>query len=69
MVLQAPQVWSQYTAGNCGVAVCHIDSGMPWTNNHWYNPGEYAGFPHVDDDANGTTTSHMLRSSLFDRNL
>ncbi|CAL8469682.1 g9223 [Coccomyxa elongata] len=57
--LQAPQVWSQYTAGNCGVAVCHIDSGMPWTNNHWYNPGEYAGFPRVDDDANGVVDDYF----------
>lgn len=53
MCRQVAGVWQQYTFGNCGVTVCHIDSGMPWTNNHWYNPGEYAGIPGVDDDNNG----------------
>lgn len=55
-------MWSQYTFGNCGVAVCHIDSGMPWTSNHWYNPGEYAGFPYVDDDGNGASSSSIMLS-------
>ncbi|EIE21403.1 subtilisin-like protein [Coccomyxa subellipsoidea C-169] len=57
--LQAAAVWSGYTFGNCGVAVCHIDSGMPWTNNHWYNPGEYAAFPFVDDDGNGVIDDYF----------
>ena len=52
-LLQVGQVWSQYTAGNCGVVVCHIDSGTHWTSNNWYNAGEYAGIPLVDDDGNG----------------
>ena len=52
-LLQVGQVWSQYTAGNCGVVVCHIDSGTHWNSNNWYNAGEYAGIPLVDDDGNG----------------
>ncbi len=51
--LQVGQVLRQYTAGNCGVVVCHIDSGTHWNSNNWYNAGEYAGIPLVDDDGNG----------------
>lgn len=53
--LQVYPVWSQYTFGDCSVAVCHIDSGLPWGPNNWYNPGEYSGLPNVDDDGNGMT--------------
>ncbi|CAK0784393.1 hypothetical protein CVIRNUC_007597 [Coccomyxa viridis] len=51
--MQVDQVWQQYTAGNCGVVVCHIDSGTHWNANNWYNAGEYGGIPLVDDDGNG----------------
>ena len=50
-------MWQQYTAGNCGVVVCHIDSGTHWNANNWYNAGEYGGIPLVDDDGNGKRTS------------
>lgn len=51
--VQVASVWRDYTFGDCGTVVCHIDSGMPWTSNSWYNPGEYAGITGVDDDGNG----------------
>lgn len=54
---QVDQVWQQYTAGNCGVVVCHIDSGTHWNANNWYNAGEYGGIPLVDDDGNGECTA------------
>ena len=47
------EVWKQYTAGDCSVVVCHVDSGTHWNANNWYNAGEYAGIPLVDDDGNG----------------
>ena len=50
-------MWQQYTAGNCGVVVCHIDSGTHWNANNWYNAGEYGGIPLVDDDGNGACTA------------
>ena len=57
MHAQVDQVWQQYTAGNCGVVVCHIDSGTHWNANNWYNAGEYGGIPLVDDDGNGGRTA------------
>jgi len=53
---QVGEVWRQYTAGDCGVVVCHIDSGTHWTSNNWYNAGEYGGIPLVDDDGNGESS-------------
>ena len=53
---QVGEVWRQYTAGDCGVVVCHIDSGTHWNSNNWYNAGEYGGIPLVDDDGNGESS-------------
>jgi hypothetical protein len=58
---QVLPVWNQYTFGDCSVAVCHIDSGIPWGPNHWYNPGEYAGILGVDDDGNGVLSKALCK--------